>query len=144
MPGAPLRSSRSGTTTWSRAAATCGGVKLDGCGNGEVTVADNQITCASESALGYAGGVGLSPSSGVGCNRNLISGNTIQGTGGWALSIDTSDVPCESNVFIDNDLSSFSPQEAGAVFFGPQANDNVLSGSDGATVIDEGTGNVVE
>ena len=119
------------------------GVRLFGCGNGEVTVANNKIMCASTSPMGYAGGVQLTTLDGIGSNRNLIAGNTIQGTGGWAIDVDAFDVPCEANVFVGNDLTDFSAQEAGAVFLGPQANDNFLAGGVGAGVIDEGTGNTV-
>jgi hypothetical protein len=120
------------------------GARLDGCGNGEVTLEDNKITCASASPVGYAGGVLLRPSAGIGCNENTIAHNKIEGTGGWAISVDAFDTPCEWNSFIDNDLAGFSPTEAGAVFFGPLANDNYFSGSVGAGIVDLGTGNVVE
>ncbi len=50
----------------------------------------------------------------------------------------------EANLFIDNNLTRFSAQEAGAVFFGPQANYNLFSGDPGAGIIDLGFGNVVE
>jgi hypothetical protein len=120
------------------------GACLSGCGNGEVTVADNTITCASASDAGYAGGVELSEGLVVGSNGNIVSRNTIQGTGGWAISVNAFDLPCERNSFIDNDLACFFAQEAGAVFFGPEANYNFFSGDPGAGIIDLGTGNVVE
>ena len=56
------------------------GVRLFGCGNGEVTVEDNTITCASASPAGDAGGVQLCPSGGIGSNGNLIAGNAIEET----------------------------------------------------------------
>jgi hypothetical protein len=119
------------------------GARLSGCGKGEVTVEDNTITCAG-AGPGYAGGVQLNPSAGVGSNENTIARNVIEGTGGWAISVDAFDAPCERNVFIDNDLADFSAQEAGAVYFGPQANDNLFVGDVGDGIIDLGTGNVVE
>jgi hypothetical protein len=119
------------------------GARLFGCGNGEVTVEDNRITCAG-TAPGYAGGVQLYPSAGVESNENTIARNVIQGTGGWAISVDAFDTPCERNAFIDYDLAGFSADEAGAVYFGPQANDNLFVGDVGDGVIDLGTGNVVE
>jgi len=119
------------------------GARLSGCGNGEVTVADNRITCAA-AGPGYAGGVQLKPSAGIGSNQNTISRNVIEGASGWAISVDAFDVPCERNSFVDNDLARFSAQEAGAVFFGPQANYNFFSGNAGAGIIDLGIGNVVE
>jgi hypothetical protein len=120
------------------------GARLLGCGDGEVTLEANKITCASASPAGYAGGVLLRPSAGIGCNENTIAHNKIEGTGGWAISVDAFDVPCEGNVFIDNGLTDFSAQEAGAVFFGPYAQDNYLSGSGDVGVMDLGTGNIVE
>ena len=120
------------------------GVRLVGCGNGEATVADNTITCASASYAGYAGGVELTEGFVIGSNRNTISRNTIQGTGGWAIEVETFDLPSEGNSFIDNILARFFAQEAGAVFFGPQANYNFFSGDVGAGIIDLGIGNVVE
>lgn len=118
------------------------GVRLSGCGNGEVTVEDNEIVCDSAGPA-YAGGVQLKPSAGIGSHENTIARNVIRGTGGWAISVDAFDTPCERNVFIDNDLAGFSADEAGAVFFGPQANYNFFSGDVGAGIIDLGTGNVV-
>ncbi len=120
------------------------GARLYGCAHGEVTVEDNTITCASASPAGYAGGVQLYPSAGIGSNENTIAHNVIEGTGGWAISVDAFATPCERNVFIDNDLAGFSAQEAGAVFFGPLANDNLFVGDVGDGIIDLGTGNVVE
>ncbi len=119
------------------------GARLFGCSGGEVTIADNTIMCASASPVGYAGGVQLNPSGGVGSNGNTISRNTIQGTGGWAIDVKAFHTPCERNAFIANDLARFSAQEAGAVFFDRQANYNYFSGDPGAGIIDLGTGNVV-
>ncbi len=78
-----------------------------------VAVADNTITCASASYAGYAGGVQLAEGYVVGCNRNTISRNTIQGTGGWAIDVEAFDLPSERNSFVDNVLVSFCAQEAG-------------------------------
>ncbi len=119
------------------------GVSLFGCGNGEVLVGDNEITCDSVSPAGYAGGVQLTPSDGVGSNGNVIVNNVIEGTGGWAISVDAYDFPCEENSFVGNDLAGFSTPEAGSVFFGPQANYNLFIGDVGAGVVDLGTGNVI-
>jgi hypothetical protein len=120
------------------------GAGLFGYGNGEVTIADNTITCASASDVGYAGGIELGEGFGVGFNRNTVARNTIQGTGGWAIYLGAFDIPCEENNFLDNNLAGFVAQEAGAVFFGPEANYNYFRGDVGAGIIDLGTGNVIE
>ena len=52
-------------------------------------------------------------------------------------------VTCEENVFLDNILSDFSTQQAGAVYFGLLANYNIFRGDVGAGIVDLGTGNVV-
>jgi hypothetical protein len=93
------------------------GARLFGCGNGEVTVEDNGITCAG-AAPGYAGGVQLYSSAGVGSNGNTIARNVIEGTGGWAISVDGFDAPCERNCFIDNDLAGFSTEGKGIIDLG--------------------------
>jgi hypothetical protein len=120
------------------------GVKLDGCPNGEVTVADNLIICQAAQP-GYAGGVKLQPYWTEGSNGNAILRNTIRGTGSWAISVNApSLIPCVGNSFIDNNLSDFAAPQPEVVFFGPVAQDNTLSGSGDVGVLDLGTGNVVE
>ena len=120
------------------------GARLFGYGNGEVMIADNTITCASASDAGYAGGIELGEGSGGGFNRNTVARNTIQGMGGWAIYVGAFHLPCEENAFLDNNLAGFFAQEAGAVFFGPEANYNYFRGDVGAGIIDFGTGNVIE
>ena len=115
-----------------------------GCSNGEVTVEDNTIDCEA-AGPNYAGGVMLRVMWTEGSNRNQVLRNTIRGTGSWAIMVDAPAlIPCEENVFIDNDLSGFSTQQAGAVYFGPLANYNLFSGDVGAGIIDLGTGNVIK
>ena len=122
---------------------TAWGVSMWGCANGEVTVADNAILCET-AGLNYAGGVLLRAFWTEGSNKNQVLRNTILGTGRWAIMVDAPAlVPCEENMFIDNVLSDFSPQGAGAVYFGPLANYNVFSGDPGAGIVDLGTGNVI-
>jgi hypothetical protein len=119
------------------------GALLLGCGNGEVTIADNRIICAA-ARPGYAAGIWLYPLAGVGSNGNMIRDNKIEGTGGWAINVDAYSAPCVGNSFVNNNLSDFIAPQPEVVFFGPYAQDNYLSGSGDVGVMDLGTGNIVE
>ena len=120
------------------------GARLFGYGNGEVTIADNTITCASASDAGYAGGIELGEGSGVGFNRNTCPAIRSKERAGGPSTLThlicrARKTPSSTTTWLAS--SRRKPERSSSV---RRRTTTTSRGDVGAGIIDLGTGNVIE